>query len=319
MERNLALEMVRVTEAAALAAARLMGRGNEVEADYAAAQAMHSLFSAIACDGRIVIGEGEEEEAIPMLYIGEKLGNGAGLPIELALAALEGATSCASGSPDAISVIAAAEPGGFLRCPPNCHMDKIAVGPPGRGKIDLDKSVEENLTAVARAKGVPVPNLTVVVLDRPRNEGLISELRRLGSRVKLISDGDLSAALATTHETAGVDLLMGTGGAAQGILAAAALRCIGGAIQGRFRPRNQDEAKHLHDINIYDFGKTYSTEELAGGNVTFAATGVTTGDYLKGVRFYGGGAMTNSVVLRSETRTLRLLETFHHFDEHPEY
>ena len=318
MERNLALEMVRVTEAAALASARLMGRGDEVEADYAAAKAMHRLFSAIECNGQIVIGEGEEE-AIPMLYIGERLGNGVGPPIELALDALEGATSCASGSPDAISVIAAAEPGGFLCCPPNCHMDKIAVGPQGRDEIDLNKSVEGNLRAVARAKGVPVPNLTVVVLDRPRNEGLMSELRRLGSRVKLISDGDLSAALATTHEPAGVDLLMGIGGAAQGVLAAAALRCIGGAIQGRFRPRNQDEAKQLHDVDIYDFGKTYSTEELVGGNVMFAATGVTTGGYLKGVRFYGGGAMTNSVVLRSETRTLRLLETFHHFEEHPEY
>ncbi len=318
MERNLALEMVRVTEAAALASARLMGRGDEVEADYAAAEAMHSLFSAVECDGQIVIGEGEEE-AIPMLYVGEKLGNGAGPPIELALDALEGATSCATGSPDAISVIAAAEPGGFLRCPPNCHMDKIAVGPEGKGEIDLDKSVEENLVAVAKAKKVPVSNLTVVVLDRPRHEGLSSELRRLGIRVKLISDGDLSAALATTHEPAGVDLLMGTGGAAQGILTAAALRCIGGEIQGRFRPRNQDEAKQLHDLDIYDFGKKYSTEEMAGGNVIFAATGVTTGSYLKGVRFYSGGAMTNSVVLRSETRTLRLLETFHHFDEYPEY
>lgn len=318
MERNLALEMVRLTEAAALASARLMGRGDEVEADYAAAEAMHSLFSVIECDGQIVIGEGEEE-AIPMLYVGEKLGNGSGPPIELALDALEGATSCATGSSDAISVIAAAEPGGFLRCPPNCHMDKIAVGPEGRGEIDLDKPVEDNLLAVAKAKGVPVSNLTVVVLDRPRNEALIGELRRLGTRVKLISDGDLSAALATTHEPAGVDLLMGIGGAAQGVLAAAALRCIGGEIQGRFRPHNEDEAKQLHDLDIHDFRKKYGTEELAGGNVMFAATGVTTGGYLTGVRFYSGGAMTNSVVVRSETRTLRLLETFHHFEQHPEY
>jgi fructose-1,6-bisphosphatase II len=198
-------------------------------------------------------------------------------------------------------------------------MEKIAVGPTGRGVIDLDKSVEENLLAVANAKGVRVQNLTVVVLDRPRHESLISELREVGTRVKLISDGDLSAALETTHEPAGIDVLMGIGGAAQGILAAAALRCIGGEIQGRFRPRNQDEANQLREMDIFDFRKTYTTEEMAGGNVMFAATGVTTGSYLKGVRFYSGGAMTHSVVLRSQTRTLRLLETFHHFEEHPEY
>ena len=318
MESNLALEMVRVTEAAALASARLMGRGDETEADYAAAEAMHKLFSAIDCGGKIVIGEGDEE-SVPLLYVGEQLGNGNGPSIELAVDALEGATSCATGSPNVISVIATAEPGGFLSCPPNCQMEKIAVGPAGKGAIDLDKSVEENLRAVAEAKGVPVQNLTVVVLDRPRHDALIGELREIGTRVKLISDGDLSAALGTTHEPAGIDLLMGTGGAAQGILAAAALRCIGGEIQGRFCPSNQDEANQLHKLDIYDFRKKYTTEEMAGGNVMFAATGVTTGSYLRGVRFYSGGAMTNSVVLRSKTRTLRLLETFHHFEEHPEY
>ena len=318
MERNLALEMVRVTEAAALASAGLMGRGDETEADYAAAEAMHKLFAPIECDGKIVIGEGDEE-SIPLLYVGEQLGNGNGSRIEFAIDALEGATSCATGSPNAISVIATAEPGGFLACPPNCHMEKIAVGPAAKGAIDLDKSVEENLRAVAEAKGVPVQNLTVVVLDRPRHDALTGELREIGTRVKLISDGDLSAALGTTHEPAGIDLLMGTGGAAQGILAAAALRCIGGEIQGRFCPSNQDEANQLHKLDIYDFRKKYTTEEMAGGNIMFAATGVTTGSYLRGVRFFSGGAMTHSVVLRSKTRTLRLLETFHHFEEHPEY
>lgn len=318
MDRNLALEMVRLTEAAALASAQLMGRGDETEPDYAAAEAMHKLFADVECAGQLVIGEGDEE-SIPMLYMGEQLGTGRGPAIDIALDALEGATSCATGSPNAIAVIATAEPGGFLRCPLNCYMEKMAVGPVGRGVIDLDKSMEENLLAVARVKGVPVQNLTVVVLDRPRHESLVDELRTMGTRVKLISDGDLSAALATAHEPAGIDLLVGTGGAAQGILAAAALRCLGGEIHGRFRPRNQEEANQLHACDIHDFQKKYTAEEMARGHVMFAATGVTSGDFLKGVRFYSGGAMTNSVVLRSMTRTLRFLETYHHFEEHPEY
>jgi fructose-1,6-bisphosphatase II len=198
-------------------------------------------------------------------------------------------------------------------------MEKIAVGPVGKGVIDLNKSVEENLVALADAKGVRVEGLTVVILDRPRHEQLINELRQVGVRIRLISDGDLSAALATTREDTGVDMLLGTGGAAQGIIAAAALYCLGGEIQCRFRPRNQEEADQLRALEIYDFHKKYTTEDMVSGNVMFAATGVTNGEYLNGVRFIKGGALTNSVVMRSKTRTIRFMETLHHFAVHPEY
>ena len=318
MDRNLALEVVRVTEAAALASAELMGRGDEAIADEAAAEAMHKLFPDIEFNGRVVIGEGEAD-SIPMLYIGETLGTGKGPAIEVALDALEGATSCATGGPNTISVVAIAEHGGFLRCPQHVYMEKIAVGPSGKGVINLDKSVKENLAALAEAKGVRVETLTVVILDRPRHEGLIADLRRIGVRVKLISDGDLSAALATSREDTGIDMLVGTGGAAQGIMAAAALYCLGGEIQCRFRPRNQEEADQLRRMEIYDFHKKYTTEDMVSGNVMFAATGVTTGEYLKGVRFFRGGAATHSVVMRSKTQTIRFMETFHHFAVHPEY
>jgi fructose-1,6-bisphosphatase II len=237
----------------------------------------------------------------------------------VALDALEGATSCATGTPNAISVIAIAEHGGFLRCPHHIYMEKLAVGPLGKGVVDLDKPLAENLSALAKAKGVPVETLVVVLLDRPRHEGLINELRQIGVRIKLISDGDLAAALATTREKSSIDILVGTGGAAQGIIAAAAMRCLGGEIQGRFRPRNQDEVNRLRKMGITDLQKKYRAEEMARGNVVFAATAVTTGDYLRGVRFFHGGAVTNSVVMRSKTATVRFLETFHHFENYPEY
>lgn len=318
MDRNLALEVVRVTEAAALASAELMGRGDEAAVDEAAAQAMHKVFPDVEFNGRVVIGEGEAD-SIPVLYIGETLGTGKGPAIEVALDALEGATSCATGGPNTISVVAIAEHGGFLHCPQHVYMEKIAVGPSGKGVINLDKSVKENLAALAEAKGVRVETLTVVILDRPRHEELIADLRRIGVRVKLISDGDLSAALATAHEDTGIDMLLGSGGAAQGIMAAAALYCLGGEIQCRFRPRNQEEADLLRRMEIYDFHKKYTTEDMVSGNVMFAATGVTTGEYLKGVRFFRGGAATHSVVMRSKTQTIRFMETFHHFAVHPEY
>lgn len=318
MDRNLALEVVRVTEAAALAAARLMGRGDEAAADYAAAEAMHKLFFDVEFRGEIVIGEGEQE-AVGMLYYGEIVGKENGPNFEIALDALEGPVACASGSPNAISVIAVAENGGFLRCPPHVHMEKLAVGPIGKGIVDLDKSVEENLQALAKARNVVVEQLTIVVLDRPRHEGLVNEIRHLGARVKLIADGDLSAALTTTREDSGIDLLLGVGRAAQGITAAAALQCLGGEIQGRFRPGNQEEANQLRRMGITDFQKKYTAEDMAKGNVVFAATGVTVGDYLKGVRFFKGGAQTNSVVMRSKTGTVRFMDTFHHFQDHPEY
>lgn len=316
MDKNLALEVVRITEAAALAAAQWLGKGDESAADFAAAEAMHKLFPQIEFRGEIVIGEGEQE-AVDMLYYGEVLGTGP--DFEVALDALEGPIACASGTPNAISVIAIAEGGGFLRCPPHVHMEKLAVGPIGKGIVDLDNSVADNLQALAQAKSVKVEQLTVVVLDRPRHEGLVNELRQQGARVKLIGDGDLSAALTTTREDSGIDLLLGTGGAAQGIIAAAALRCLGGDIQGRFRPRNQEEANQLRRMGIVDFQKKYTAEDMARGNVVFAATGVTNGEYLQGVRLFKGGAETHSVVMRSKTRTTRFIHTFHHFDDHPEY
>ncbi len=318
MDRNLALEVVRITEAAALASAQLMGKGDEAAADYAAAEAMHTLFPSVECKAHLVMGEGEQE-AVEMLYHGETLGTGKGPEIEVALDALEGATTCAAGGPNVISVIALAEHGGFLRCPPHLYMDKIAVGPIGKGVVDLDRPVVENLEALAKAKGVKVKNLTVVILDRPRHESLINELRRLDARVKLISDGDLSAALTTAREDSGIDLLLGSGGAAQGIIAAAALQCLGGDMQGRLLPRNQEEAAQLRHLGIIDFRKKYTAQEMANGSVVFAATGVTTGDYLRGVRFHKGGAITNSVVMRSKSRTVRFIETHHHFEDHPEY
>jgi fructose-1,6-bisphosphatase II len=318
MDRNLALEVVRVTEAAALASARFMGRGDEAAADQAATEAMHRVFNDVAMHGTIVIGEGNEGE-VPMLFVGERLGNGQGSEIDVALDALEGPLICATGAPNAISVIAIAEKGKFLACPNHLYMEKIAVGLEGKDVVDLDKSPQENLRQLAEVKGTYVADLTVVILDRPRNEKIINEIRKAGARIRLLSAGDLAAALATTRDKAGVDILMGSGGVAQGILAAAALRCMGGEIQGRFKPRNEEEVDQLRAAGIYDLTKKYTAEEMAGGNVMFAATGVTPGDFLQGVRFFKGGATTNSVVLRLQSRTVRFIEAIHHFDFTPEY
>jgi fructose-1,6-bisphosphatase class II len=317
MERNLAMEVVRVTEAAALASARFMGRGDETAADVAAIEAMRKAFDAIAIDGTVVIGEGPAD-AMPMLYVGERVGSRQGPVIDVALDALEGAAICASGGYNALSVIAIAEHGTFLRVP-ETYMEKIACGPEGRGVIDLDKGPTYNLRALADAKGVYVEDLTVAILDRPRHNALIEEVRKAGARIKLVSSGDVSAALATTKLDAGMDILMGTGGAPQGILAAAALTCLGGEMQARLRPRNEHESGQLRALGIYDFQKKYTLGELASGSVMFAATGVTPGDYLAGVRYVKGGALTNSVVMRSATQTVRFIQAHHRFDRAPEY
>ena len=317
MDRNLALEVVRVTEAAALSCARLMGRGDEKAADQAAVDAMRQAFNGLAIDGTVVIGEGERDEA-PMLYIGEKVGTGHGPEVDIALDPLEGTTICANGGANALSVIAIAERGNFLHCP-DTYMEKIAVGPAGKGAVDLDKSPTENLKALAEAKGQRVEDLTVIILYRPRHEALIQEVRRAGARIRLISDGDVSAAIATTKPETGIDLLIGIGGAPEGVLAAAALRCVGGDMQGRLKPRNQEEIDRAQAMGIKDITKKYSLEELAGGEVMFAATGVTDGDYLKGVHFFSGGATTQSVVMRSKTRTIRVVDTTHHFAYKPKY
>jgi fructose-1,6-bisphosphatase II len=319
MDRNLALEFVRVTEAAALSCGRLMGRGDETAADQAAVDAMRRAFDGVQIRGEIVIGEGERDEA-PMLFIGEKVGRGGDGDVEVDIACdpLEGTTICATGGANSISVIAIAEKGGFLRAP-DTYMDKIAVGPACKGVIDLTKTPTENLRAIADAKSVYVEDLTVVILNRPRHERLIKEVRQAGARIKLIGDGDVSAAVATCFDDSGVDVLMGTGGAPEGVIAAAALRCCGGDMQARLKPRNAEEVERAGRMGIRDIEKVLKLDELAHGDVTFAATGVTSGDFLKGVRYFGGGARTNSVVMRSKSGTVRYLDTNHHFNRKPNY
>jgi len=315
MDRNLALELVRATEAAALACAHLMGRGDETAADQAAVDAMRTALNKIEMDGTIVIGEGERDEA-PMLFIGEKVGTGSGPKIEIALDPLEGTTICATGGPNALSVIAAAEEGGFLHAP-DTYMEKIAVGPAARGAIDIDKSPTQNLKSISKAMGVPVQDLTVVILDRPRHEKLIDEVRKAGARIRLIKDGDVSAAIATCSRQHQVDVLMGTGGAPEGVIAAAALRCQGGDLQGRLRPRNQGEADRARAMGMKDVNAKLTLADLARGDVLFAGTGVTQGDFLKGVRFRAEGAMTHSVVMRSHSMTTRWIEAEHNFRHKP--
>ena len=316
MDRNLALEAVRVTEAAALYCARLTGRGDEVAADQAAVDGMRRAFDALAIDGTVVIGEGERDEA-PMLYIGEKVGSG-GPKVDIALDPLEGTTICATGAPNALAVIAMADGGNLLHCP-DTYMDKIATGPAGKGVVDLDKSPTKNLRALAEAKRCNVEDLTVIILARPRHEALIKEVREAGARIRLIGDGDVSAAIATTKPETGIDLLLGIGGAPEGVLAAAALRCVGGEFQGRLKPRNEEEIQRAKKMGVTDINKKYKIEELAAGDVMFAATGVTDGDYLRGVHFFAGGATTQSVVMRSKSRTIRIINATHYFEHKPNY
>ncbi|MGH7804040.1 MAG: class II fructose-bisphosphatase [Candidatus Binatia bacterium] len=319
MDRNLALEVVRVTEAGALAAARFMGRGDEAAADQAAAEAIRRAFRSLPVRGTIVIGEGSEEEGIA-LYEGEAVGCAEEPIIDVAVDAVEGNLACATGGPNAMSIVAVAErtDRGFLRCP-RTYMDKIAVGPRGRDAVDLDLSPTENLKRLAEARGVYIEDLTVVILDRPRHERLIAEVRAAGARIKLIPDGDVSAALATVRPDSGIDLVLGVGGASQGVLAAAALFCAGGKLQARFAPQSSEEAERIRGAAIHDSRRKLEISDLVGGSVMFAATGVTTGDSLQGVRFFRGGATTSSVVMRSRTRTIRTIESVHHFDFKPEY
>ena len=316
MDRNLALEAIRVTEAAALNCARLTGRGDEKAADQAAVDAMRKAFDALAIDGTVVIGEGERDEA-PMLYIGEKVGSG-GPKVDIALDPLEGTTICATGGPNALAVIAMADGGNLLHCP-DTYMEKIATGPAGKGVVDLDKTPTENLRALAEAKRCRVEDLTAIILFRPRHEALIKEVRQAGARIRLIGDGDVSAAIATTKPETGIDLLLGIGGAPEGVLAAAALRCAGGEFQGRLAPRNNDEIERAKKMGVTDIKKKFKIDELARGDVMFAATGVTDGDYLQGVHFFAGGATTQSVVMRSRSRTVRLINATHYFDHKPSY
>lgn len=311
MDRNLALEVVRVTEAAALSASLLIGRGDEKLADQAAVDAMRQALNSLAIEGTVVIGEGERDEA-PMLYIGEKVGTG-GPKVDIALDPLEGTTITATGGPNALAVVAMAEEGGFLNAP-DVYMDKIAVGGNlPENVVDLDETVANNLKNLAKAKGAEVSELLVCILDRPRHSELIAKVREAGARIMLISDGDVSGVIATSQPESGVDMYMGSGGAPEGVLAAAALRCIGGQFQGRLLFRNDDEKARAARWGVTDLTRKYELNDLASGNVMFAATGVTTGTMLRGVRRFAGGAVTHSIVMRSKSGTVRIVEAHHNF------
>ena len=307
LDRVLVLEMVRVTEAAAIAASELIGQGDEKAADHAAVEGMRRAFDDLAIDGTVVIGEGERDKA-PMLYIGEKVGGaqGTGPKIDIALDPLEGTTITAKAGPNALAVLAAAEAGNLLNAP-DVYMDKLAVGPGYPDDIiDLAKSPTENVKAVAAAKGVQPHEIIVCVLDRPRHNDLINELRGLGCGVVLIGDGDVAGVIAVTNEDTGIDMYMGSGGAPEGVLAAAALRCVGGQFNGRLLFRNEDEKARARKWGIEDLNKIYKLEELAKGDCIFAATGVTDGSLLKGVKRLKNGSMTTeSVVMRASSGTVR--------------
>jgi fructose-1,6-bisphosphatase II / sedoheptulose-1,7-bisphosphatase len=306
-DRNLTLEAVRVTEAAAIAAAEWLGRGDEKAADQAAVDAMRAALNLIEMDGTVVIGEGERDEA-PMLFIGERVGTGTGQKIDIALDPLEGTTLTAKAGSNALAVLAFAEAGGFLHAP-DVYMDKIAVGGGlPADVIDLDRSPAENLAALARAKGVTVEAITACILDRPRHAELINAVRATGARIKLITDGDVAGVIATTDPETGIDIYMGSGGAPEGVLAAAALRCIGGHMQGRLLFRNDDERQRARKWGVKDFDRKYNLLDLASGDVIFSATGVSDGWMLSGVKPRGDRVETHSLVMRSRTGTIRWIK-----------
>jgi fructose-1,6-bisphosphatase II len=318
MERLLSLELIRVTEAAAIASARLMGRGATMDADRLAVEAMRRTFDEIPIDARIVIGEGERDEA-PMLFIGERVGDpssavGEAPEIDIAVDPLEGTNLVAHGQAGSITVLAATERGGLLNAP-DCYMEKLCVGPVVAGRVDITAPPAENLRRIAAALGRSVNDITVVILERPRHEALIAEVRGAGARIKLISDGDLSAAIACAVSGTGVHAVMGIGGAPEGVITAAALRCLGGEIQARLVFRSDAERERAEGMGHGDPTRVYRTDELASGeNVVFAATGVTKGDLLEGVRFFGGGARTHSLVMAYQTKQVRFVDTVHMFD-----
>jgi fructose-1,6-bisphosphatase II / sedoheptulose-1,7-bisphosphatase len=314
MDRNFALEAVRVTEAAALASSHWTGRGQEKAADQAAVNAMREALNGLSIQGTVVIGEGERDKA-PMLYIGEKVGTGEGPEIDIALDPLEGTTLCAHAGPNSLAVMAMAEHGGFLHAP-DVYMDKIAVGGGlPEGVIDLDATVAENLKNLALAKKMAVSDLTVVVLKRDRHAERIAKLREAGCRVQLIPDGDVAGVIATATAATGIDMYMGIGGAPEGVLAAAALRCIGGQMQARLLFDGEDEQKErAKRMGIADLNRKYTMLDMAKGDVMFSATGVTDGSMLKGVKRWNGGASTHSLVMRSATGTVRFIEAIHNFD-----
>lgn len=318
MERELALEIVRVTEMAALYSARWMGRGQKNEADGAATNAMRMMLDTVQMDGTVVIGEGEMDEA-PMLYIGEKLGTGVAPALDIAVDPLEGTNIVAKGQWNAIAVIAVA-PAGTLLHAPDMYMEKIAVGPRSKGRIHLDATVKENLQAVAKATNKHISDVVAVILDRPRHEKTIEEIRQAGARIKLISDGDVAAALNTAFEDTGVDILFGSGGAPEGVLAACALKCLGGELNGRLLPEDEEQQARCRAMGISDVNRVLTMDDLvAGDDAIFAATGVTDGELLRGVRFVTkNSAKTQSLVMRAKTGTIRFIDAIHDLSRKPQ-
>jgi len=316
LERELALEFARVTEAAALSAACWVGKGNKEAADEAAVTAMRVMFDTVSVDGTVVIGEGEMDEA-PMLYIGEKVGNGSAPEVDIAVDPLEGTNIVAKGLTGAIAVLAAAPRYSLLHAP-DMYMDKIAVGPECKGRVHLDASVKENLREVARALDKLISEVTVVVLDRPRHQQLIEDIRRAGARIKLISDGDVSPGVAAAYENSGVDILMGIGGAPEGVITAAALKCLGGDFQGRLCPEEDSEIQRCHEMGITQVDRLLTLDELvASDDVIFVATGITDSFLLKGVRYNKRRAVTQTLVMRSTSGTIRHIEATHNLDKKP--
>jgi len=316
MERSLTLELVRVTEAAALASASWMGLGKKDEADDAATTAMRKEFEKVPMDGIVVIGEGEMDEA-PMLYIGERLGQGVAPAVDVAVDPLEGTNILAKGTWGAISVIAIADRGNLLHAP-DMYMEKIAVGPKAVGKVDINAPVRDNLKAVAQAQGKDISDLVAIVLDRDRHQQIIHEIREAGARIRLISDGDVAAAINTAFPDTGVDIMFGSGGAPEGVLAAVALKCLGGEIQGRLLPQNEEEIERCIKMGLTNPHQVLFMNDLVkGDDAIFAATGVTDGELLKGVRFQGMRATTNSVVMRAKTGTVRFIEGNHRLERKP--
>ncbi|BAU26439.1 fructose-1,6-bisphosphatase II [Aneurinibacillus soli] len=318
MERSLTMELVRVTEAAALASARWMGRGQKDEADGAATSAMRAVFDTVPMQGTVVIGEGEMDEA-PMLYIGEQLGQGGGPEVDIAVDPLEGTNIVAKGTWNAMTVLAVADRGNLLHAP-DMYMDKIAVGPEAAGKIDIDAPIIDNLRAVARAKGKDISDLVACVMDRERHAKIIHEIREAGARIKLISDGDVAGAINTAFEHTGVDILFGIGGAPEGVIAAVALKCMGGDFQGRLVPGNEEELLRCKKMGLADPRQVLLLEDLVkGDDCIFAATGVTDGELIKGVRFSGTKATTQSLVMRAKSGTVRFIEGQHRLERKPEF
>ncbi len=314
LDHLLEQEFIRVTEQAAIAAARTMGRGDRHHSDQAAVESMRREMDNLPMDGRIVIGEGERDKA-PMLFVGEELGRLRGqdgaTAVDIAVDPLEGTNLCATGSPDANAVLAAAERGGLLHAP-DVYMDKIVVGPTARGKVHIDAPVAENLRNIAAAFGRQVSDLTIVVLDRDRHAQLVEDIRQAGARIRLILDGDLSAGISAAVRGTGVHAVMGIGGAPEGVITAAAMRCLGGEIQARLKATNEEQAARLKELGFQDVNKIYTTEELApGSEILFSSTGVTDGELLRGVRFFGGGVRTSTLFMSLSRKIIRFVDTIH--------